>query len=82
MASNCSLGSLPSIQFKSGSAVLNSTAKSLLDNVAQQMAANPNCKVKLIGYGASNKKEQQLSWNHVSAIKLTLQRKQAFLNHA
>jgi outer membrane protein OmpA-like peptidoglycan-associated protein len=68
----CSLGSLPSVQFKAGSATLSTTAKSLLDNVAQQLMANPNCKVKLVGYGASDKKSQQLSWDHVNAIKTYL----------
>lgn len=72
----CSLGSLPSVQFKAGSATLSSTAKSLLDNVAQQLMANPNCKVKLVGYGASDKRAQQLSWDHVNAIKTYLTEKQ------
>ena len=72
----CSLGSLPSVQFKSGSASLSTTAKSLLDNVAQQLMANPNCKVKLVGYGASDKRAQQLSWDHVNAIKTYLTEKQ------
>jgi len=65
----CGIGSLPSVQFKSGSAALSSTAKSLLDNVAGQLQANPTCKVKLVGYGASDKRAQQLSWDHVNAIK-------------
>ncbi len=68
----CGIGSLPSVQFKSGSAALSSTAKSLLDNVAGQLQANPNCKVKLVGYGASDKRAQQLSWDHVNAIKTYL----------
>ncbi len=76
MTSTCSIGSLPSVQFKAGSAVLNATAKSLLDNVAQQLSANPNCKVKLVGYGASDKKAQQLSWDHVNAVKTYLTEKQ------
>ncbi len=75
-APTCSLSSLPSVQFRNGNATLNSTAKSLLDNVAQQLMANPNCKVKLIGYGASDKKAQQLSWDHVNAIKTYLTEKQ------
>lgn len=73
---NCSIGSLPSVQFKAGSATLNATAKSLLDNVAQQLTSNPNCKVKLVGYGASDKKAQQLSWDHVNAVKTYLTEKQ------
>jgi len=68
----CNIGSLPSVQFKSGSAALSSTAKSLLDNVAQQLQSNPDCKVKLVGYGASDKRSQQLSWDHVNAIKTYL----------
>jgi len=72
----CSIGSLPSVQFKSGSAKLSSTAESLLNNVAQQLMANPNCKVKLVGYGASDKRAQQLSWDHVNAIKTYLTEKQ------
>ena len=75
-APTCSIGSLPSVQFKNGSATLNSTAKSLLDNVAQQLMANPNCKVKLVGYGASDKRAQQLSWDHVNAVKTYLTEKQ------
>jgi OmpA-OmpF porin, OOP family len=75
-APTCSIGSLPSVQFRNGSATLNSTAKSLLDNVAQQLMANPNCKVKLVGYGASDKRAQQLSWDHVNAVKTYLTEKQ------
>jgi OOP family OmpA-OmpF porin len=76
MTSNCGLGSLPSIQFKSGSATLSETARSLLTNVAQQLSANPACKVKLVGYGASDKRAQQLSWDHVNAIKTFLTEQQ------
>ncbi|HEX5152663.1 MAG TPA: OmpA family protein [Parafilimonas sp.] len=68
----CAIGSLPSVQFKSGSAALSSTSKTLLDNVAAQLSANPTCKVKLVGYGASDKRAQQLSWDHVNAIKTYL----------
>ena len=57
---------------KVGSASLSSTAKSLLDNVASQLTASPDCKVKLVGYGASDKRAQQLSWDHVNAIKTYL----------
>ena len=75
-AAACSLGSLPSVQFKSGSASLSTTAKSLLNNVAQQLMANPNCKVKIVGYGASDKRAQQLSWDHVNAVKAYLTEQQ------
>lgn len=72
MTSSCAIGSLPSVQFKTGSATLSSTSKTLLDNVASQLSANPACKVKLVGYGASDKRAQQLSWDHVNAIKTYL----------
>ncbi len=72
----CSIGSLPSVQFRSGGASLSSTATSLLNSVAQQLIANPTCKVKLVGYGASDKRAQQLSWDHVNAIKTYLTEKQ------
>jgi outer membrane protein OmpA-like peptidoglycan-associated protein len=71
-AAACNIGSLPSVQFKTGSAKLSSTATSLLDNVASQLTSNPDCKVKLVGYGASDKRAQQLSWDHVNAIKTYL----------
>jgi len=71
-APTCAISSLPSVQFKSGSAALSSTSKTLLDNVAAQLSANPTCKVKLVGYGASDKRAQQLSWDHVNAIKTYL----------
>ena len=38
--------------------------------------ANPNCKVKIVGYGASDKRAQQLSWDHVNAVKAYLTEKQ------
>ncbi len=40
MTSSCSIGSLPSVQFKAGSATLNATAKSLLDMVLQTKKNN------------------------------------------
>lgn len=75
-ASVCNIGSLPSVQFKSGSSTLSSTAKSLLNTVAQQLQANPTCKVKVVGYGASSKRSQQLSWAQVNAVKTYLSEQQ------
>ena len=75
-ASVCNIGSLPSVQFKTGSSTLSSTAKSLLNTVAQQLQSNPTCKVKVVGYGASNKRAQQLSWDHVNAVKTYLSEQQ------
>ncbi len=64
----CTLGSLPSIQFANGSSALSSTAKSLLDNVAQQLMANPVCKIQLVGYGKENKPKDPSS-ARVTAVK-------------
>ena len=65
----CELGSLPSVQFKSGSLTLSSTAKAVLNNVAQQLNANPNCNIRVNGYyQASSKRSQQLSWDRVNTV--------------
>jgi len=70
------LGSLPSIQFKPGSSKLSKQDEALLNSVADKMKANPNSKIKLIGYGASSKAAQQLSWERVNAVKKYLVEKQ------
>ncbi len=68
MPTACGVSSLPSVTFKSGSATLSTSAKSILNGVAQQLNASPNCNVRVIGYGASDKRAQQLSWDHVNAV--------------
>lgn len=62
------LGSLPSITFKAGSNNISDDAKTLLATVASQMRNNPECRVVVIGYCSSSKKEQQLSWDHVNKV--------------
>ena len=62
------IGSLPSIEFKKGSNKLSDDAKALLATVAAKLRNNPGCKVVVIGYCSSSKKEQQLSWDHVNAV--------------
>jgi len=65
----CNLTSLPSVQFKTGSLSLSSTTKAVLNNVAQQLNANPNCKVKLTGYyKGSDKRSMQLGWDRVNTV--------------
>jgi len=65
----CDLGSLPSVQFKTGSLTLSSTAKAVLKSIAQQMNANPACNVRVSGYyQASNKRSQQLGWDRVNTV--------------
>jgi outer membrane protein OmpA-like peptidoglycan-associated protein len=62
------LGSLPSVAFKAGTNKLDDDAKAVLSTVAAKLRNSPGCKVVVIGYCASNKKEQQLSWDHVNAV--------------
>ncbi len=63
-----SLGALPSVSFRAGSNNLNDDNKAVLASVASRMRNNPGCKVVVVGYCASNKKEQQLSWDHVNKV--------------
>jgi outer membrane protein OmpA-like peptidoglycan-associated protein/opacity protein-like surface antigen len=65
----CAITSLPSVQFKSGSLSLSATSKAVLNSVAQQMNANPECKVKLTGYyKGSDKRSMQLGWDRVNTV--------------
>lgn len=68
VATGCNIGSLPSIQFRSGSATLSNDAKSMLNSAAAQIKANPDCRVKVVGYGAADKRAQQLSYDRVHAV--------------
>jgi outer membrane protein OmpA-like peptidoglycan-associated protein len=62
------LGALPSISFKEKSNVLTKDATTVLASVASRMRNNPECKVVVIGYCASDKKQQQMSWDHVNKV--------------
>jgi outer membrane protein OmpA-like peptidoglycan-associated protein len=62
------LGALPSVTFKSGSNNLTEDAQAVLASVASRMRNNPECKVVVVGYCASDKKQQQLSWDHVNKV--------------
>lgn len=62
------LGALPSISFKSGSNTLSDDNKAVLATVGSRLRNNPGCKVVVMGYCSSSKKEQQLSWDHVNKI--------------
>ena len=42
--------------------------KALLASVAQKIRDNAGCKVAVVGYCASSKSAQQLSWDRVNAI--------------
>lgn len=62
------LGALPSVSFKSGSNALSSDAQAVLATVAARMRQTPECRVVVVGYCSSSKKEQQLSWDHVNKV--------------
>ncbi len=62
------LGALPSISFAANSARLSDDATRLLAIVADRLRTNSDCKVVVTGYCASNKREQQRSWERVNAI--------------
>ncbi len=62
------LGALPSISFKGTSNALSEDNKAVLATVASKLRNSPECKVVVIGYCSSSKKEQQLSWDHVNKV--------------
>jgi len=62
------LGALPSVSFKAGSPRLSDDSKAVLATVASRMRNNPECKVVVVGYCASDKKQQQMSWDRVNAV--------------
>jgi outer membrane protein OmpA-like peptidoglycan-associated protein len=65
---DCAISSLPSIQFKSGAVALSKDAQTVLASAAGQIRSNPNCRVRVVGYGAADKRAQQLSWDRVNAV--------------
>ena len=62
------LGALPSVSFKASSNNLTDDAKAVLSTVAAKMRNTPGCKVVVIGYCSSDKRQQQLSWDHVNKV--------------
>lgn len=64
----CNIGDLPSITFKGRGVSLNNDSRALLASVATKIRDNSECKIAVIGYCASSKSEQQLSWDRVNAV--------------
>ncbi|RXK82848.1 OmpA family protein [Filimonas effusa] len=73
---DCAITNLPSLTFKSGAVRIGKDGEAILASIAEKMNANPTCKVKIIGYGAANKRAQQLSWDRVNAVEKYLVEKQ------
>lgn len=72
----CQIGSLPSVQFKSG-VKLTAEAEAILAAAAAQIKANPTCKVIVVGYmEQSSKRAEQLSWDRVNTVIKYLVEKQ------
>lgn len=64
----CNIGDLPSITFRGRGVTLNNDSRALLAGVATKIRDNSECKIAVIGYCASSKSEQQLSWDRVNAV--------------
>ena len=64
----CSVGSLPSVQFSGSNSRLATSSNAILDAAAEQIKANPTCKICVVGHGGSSKREQQLSWDRVNSV--------------
>ena len=62
------LGALPSVTFSGNSATVSNDAKGLLASVAARLRNSPECRVVVTGYCASNKAQQQRSWDRVNAV--------------
>jgi len=75
-APKCDLAGLPSIQFTGRSIAISTAAQTSLASVAQQLQANPDCKLNVTGHGASDKRAQQLSWDRTNAVIRYLVEKQ------
>ncbi len=72
----CDLGMMPSVQFKGKSIAISTAAQASLASVAQQLQASPDCKLRVVGHGASDKRAQQLSWDRTNAVIRYLVEKQ------
>ena len=66
--SACSLASLGTINFKSGSLELSKEATTLLNKAVVQINAHPACKLKVTGYGERPKPTQQVSYDQVNGV--------------
>ena len=64
----CNIGDLPSITFKGRGVSLNNEARALIASAAAKIRDNSECRIAVIGYCASSKQEQQLSWDRVNAV--------------
>ncbi len=73
---SCTVTNLPSVQFRTGSVRISQDAEAILASVAEQLKANPECRVRVSGHGPVSKAAQQLSWDRVNAVIKYLVEKQ------
>jgi hypothetical protein len=64
----CSGKALPSVSYVGMLSKLTPAAQARLKAVAGDIKDNPECRVKVTGYGSNSKKGQQLSWTRVSTV--------------
>jgi hypothetical protein len=67
---------LPSIHFVQMLSRLTPSAKTLLNSLTSTIKNKPECRIRVIGYGGSSKRYQQLSWDRVNAVIRYLVEKQ------
>ena len=72
----CDIGELSTIVFDRNKAKLSKEATETLAIVAAKINANPNCNIRVSGYGYTSKSAQQLSWDRVNAVVKYLTEKQ------
>ena len=72
----CEIGELSTIVFDRNKAKLSKEATETLAAVAAKINANPNCNIRVSGYGYTSKSAQQLSWDRVNAVVKYLTEKQ------
>lgn len=53
---------------KSGNIKLTPNQATLLEKISALIKANPECKVRVQGYGITTKSDQQLSWDRVNGV--------------
>ena len=72
----CQIGELSTIVFDKNKNKLSKEATETLATLAAKINANPNCNIRVTGYGYTSKSAQQLSWERVTAVIKYLTEKQ------
>ena len=73
---SCTVGELPSIQFKPNTVHVTKEMEITLNAVAQKIKSSPSCNIKVIGFAFANKSSQQTSWDRVNNVIRYLVEKQ------